>query len=36
MSWNFFKDTFADESRPEGGVIRETYLSLRGGLLLEF
>jgi len=36
MSWNFFKDTFVAETRPEGGMIRETYLALKAGLLLEF
>jgi len=36
MSWNFFKDSFADKRWPEGGLLRETYLALRGGLLLEF
>jgi hypothetical protein len=36
MSWYFFEDVFADKGLPEGGFIRETYLSLRGGLLLEF
>ena len=36
VSWTFFKDTFADDVFPTGGMMHESYLSLKGGLLLEF
>jgi hypothetical protein len=44
MSWNYFKDKFKEESPAWpvcvegtcGGIIRETYFALKGGLLLEF
>ncbi|MCL2625612.1 MAG: hypothetical protein FWD46_02175 [Cystobacterineae bacterium] len=44
VAWNAYKDTFSSASREWpacnesqcGGVVQETYLSLRGGLQLEF
>ena len=36
VSWNFFRDKLLGEGWPEGGLIQETYLALKAGLLVEF